>query len=104
MNELLGEADKTIDDLTAQNESFPDFTDRASFESDMGIELRLRDREWKLVKKIQKSLKKIEDGTYGICNECGEEIGFKRLEARPVTDLCIECKSSQERSEKERGE
>jgi DnaK suppressor protein len=104
LNELLGEADRTIGDLTSLNETFPDPNDRASFESDVGIELRIRDREWKLIKKIQEAIQRVEKGTYGICEECGEDISFKRLEARPVTTLCIECKSRQERMEKERGE
>jgi len=81
----------------------PDPTDRASIESERSFELRIRDRERKLIKKIRKALERIDDGSYGLCEECGEEIGEKRLEARPVTTLCIECKSKQEQEEKAKG-
>ncbi len=103
LDDLLGEADKTLEDMTDMDDHFPDPTDRATVESDRSFELRIRDRERKLIKKIKKSLEKIDEGTYGICEECGEEIGIKRLEARPVTTLCIECKSRQEKEEKARG-
>ncbi len=103
LDELLGEADKTLEDMTDMDDHFPDPTDRASVESDRSFELRIRDRERKLIKKIKKALEKIDEGTYGICEECGEDIGTKRLEARPVTTLCIECKSRQEKEEKARG-
>ncbi len=103
LDELLGEADKTLEEMTDMNDHFPDPTDRATVESDRSFELRIRDRERKLIKKIKKALERIDEGTYGICEECGEDIGFKRLEARPVTTLCIECKSRQEREEKARG-
>jgi DnaK suppressor protein len=79
-------------------------TDRASLETDRSFELRIRDRERKLLHKIDKAIERIQNGTYGICEACGEEIGFKRLEARPVTTLCIDCKAKQEREEKSRGE
>jgi len=104
LDELLGEADKTIEEMTDQDGHYPDPTDRAAVESDRSFELRIRDRERKLIQKIKKALERIEDGTYGICEECGEDIGFKRLEARPVTTLCIKCKERQEREEKARGE
>ncbi len=78
----------------------PDEVDLASSETDQAINLKLRDRERTLLRKIDKALKKIEDGEYGICESCGEAIGLKRLEARPVTDLCINCKEEQERREK----
>jgi len=103
LDELLGEADRTLGDMTVMDDHFPDPTDRASVESDRSFELRIRDRERKLIKKIRKALERIDDGTYGICEGCGEEIGPKRLEARPVTTLCIDCKSRQEREEKARG-
>jgi DnaK suppressor protein len=80
--------------------SFPDPTDRASMESDRNFELRIRDRERKLINKIKKALEKVEDGTFGFCEVCGEPIEFKRLEARPVTTHCIECKTSAEEEEK----
>ncbi len=83
----------SLDDL-------PDEVDLASSESDQSMSLRLRDRERILLKKIDKVLVKIEDGSYGICESCGEEINPKRLEARPVTDLCIRCKEDQEKMEK----
>ncbi len=77
-----------------------DEVDLASSESEQSMNLRLRDRERVLLKKIDKMLQKIEDGEFGICENCGEEIGVKRLEARPVTDLCIRCKEEQEKLEK----
>lgn len=83
----------SLDDL-------PDEVDLASSESEQSMSLRLRDRERVLLKKIDKVIKKMEDGTYGICESCGEEIGLKRLEARPVTDLCIRCKEEQEKIER----
>jgi DnaK suppressor protein len=103
LDDLLGEADKTLEEMTDMNDHFPDPTDRASVESDRSFELRIRDRERKLIKKINKALERIEEGTYGICEDCGEEIGTKRLTARPVTTRCIKCKSKQEREEKARG-
>ena len=103
LNDLLGEADKTLGDMTDMDDHFPDPTDRASIESDRSFELHIRDRERKLIKKIKKALEKIDKGTYGICEVCGKEIGIERLKARPVTTLCIECKSRQEREEKARG-
>lgn len=81
-------------------DDLPDEVDLASSEADQSMNLLLRDRERILVKKIDKALAKIEKGEYGICESCGEEIGIKRLEARPVTDLCIRCKEEQERLEK----
>ena len=81
-------------------EDLPDEVDLASSETDQAISLKLRDRERILLRKIEKALKKIEEGEYGVCESCGEEIGVKRLEARPVTDLCIRCKEEQERREK----
>lgn len=101
--ELMGAADQTIEEMTQLEENFPDMTDRASLETDRSFELRIRDRERKLLHKIDKAIERIQNGTYGICESCGEEIGFKRLEARPVTTLCIDCKARQEREEKSRG-
>lgn len=101
--ELAGAADQTIEEMTQLEENFPDMTDRASLETDRSFELRIRDRERKLLHKIDKAIERIQNGTYGICESCGEEIGFKRLEARPVTTLCIDCKAKQEREEKSRG-
>ena len=97
---LLQEAEKTLSDMTVNNDNYPDPTDRASAESDRNFELRIRDRERKLLAKVKAALERIEGGTYGICDECGDEIGDKRLEARPVTTLCIDCKTKQENVEK----
>jgi DnaK suppressor protein len=101
LDELLKEADRTVDGMTdAKAENFPDPTDRASLESNRNFTLRIRDRERKLIQKIKEALGRIDDGSYGKCEECGENIGRERLEARPVTTLCIECKSMQEANER----
>lgn len=86
--------------IAFDQEDLPDEVDLASSEEAQSMNLRLRDRERVLLRKIDKALKKIADGTYGTCEECGEPIGIKRLEARPVTDLCIQCKEEQEQMEK----
>ena len=83
-------------------ESFPDPTDRASLEGNRNLTLRIRDRERKLITKIDEALGRIGDGTYGVCEECGGAIGVERLKARPVTTLCIQCKSEQEATERRR--
>jgi DnaK suppressor protein len=105
LDELLKEADRTVDGMTdAKAENFPDPTDRASLESNRNFTLRIRDRERKLIVKIKEALARIDDGSYGKCEECDENIGRERLEARPVTTLCIDCKSLQEAAErKQRG-
>ncbi len=97
--ELLTEAGKTVDGMD-QNGNFPDPTDRAAMESDRSFTLRMRDRERKLIAKIEEALRRLEDGSYGVCEECGEKIGAARLKARPVTTLCIDCKSVQEVAER----
>ncbi len=98
---LLSEAENTLNTkLTREQESFPDPTDQAAAELDNNFLLRLRGREHKLLKKIDEAIARIEDGTYGVCESCGGQIGTKRLEARPVTTLCIECKTQQEEDEK----
>lgn len=100
-DEILKTADAAKDQgIGVSLDDLPDEVDLASSESEQSMSLRLRDRERVLLKKIEKMLKKIDDGTYGICESCGEEIGVKRLEARPVTDLCIRCKEEQEKMEK----
>ena len=86
--------------LGFSSEDLPDEIDLAASEADQSMNLRLRDRERVLLKKIDRTLEKIEEGTFGVCETCGEEISAKRLEARPVTDLCIRCKEEQERVEK----
>ncbi len=98
--ELIAEATRTVDGMGETREQFPDPTDRASLEGNRNLELRIRDRERKLVSKIDEALGHIEDGSYGKCEECGGDIGIERLRARPVTTLCIECKSMQEAQER----
>ena len=99
IDELRSEAGKTVESMDG-DENFPDPSDRATMESDRNSMLRIRDRERKLIFKIQEALQRLDAGEYGICEECGEEIGIERLKARPVTTLCIECKSSQELAER----
>ena len=100
LDELLREAGKTVAEMSDEKTNFPDPTDRASLESDSNFELRIRDRERKLINKIREALERIEEGEFGICESCEEEIGEARLKARPVTTLCIDCKTEQERQEK----
>lgn len=100
MRTLLGEAGKTVSEMTAENANFPDPTDRATQESDRSFELRIRDRERRLINKIQEALERIDQGEFGNCELCGEEISEGRLKARPVTTLCIDCKIEEERKEK----
>lgn len=102
-DEILNEAGKTLSEMTDQNSNIPDPNDRASVESDRSFELRIRERERKLLSKIEEAIERIGDGEFGICEDCGEEIGLKRLEARPVTTLCIDCKTLQETKEKSQG-
>jgi DnaK suppressor protein len=99
MQELRSEAGKTVEDMD-EDGNFPDPTDRASMESNRDSVLRIRDRERKLIFKIQEALRRLDNGEYGVCEECGEAIGIQRLKARPVTTLCIDCKSSQELQER----
>ncbi len=103
MADLLNEAEKTLSGMTDASDNFPDPTDRATLESDRNFELRIRDRERRLLQKIRSALERIEDGTFGICETCGEDISAKRLQARPVTTLCLECKRKEEAVEKARG-
>lgn len=103
LDELLNEAQKTVTHMSDLESTFPDPTDRASFESDMSYRLRIKDRERKLIPKIREALERLENGTYGICEECGDEISEERLLARPVTTLCIKCKQRQEQEERIRG-
>ena len=103
LEELLGHAKDTISDITAPKENLPDPTDRASFESDRDLMLRIRDRESKLIKKIKLALDRIEDNIFGVCEKCGEDISIARLKAIPVTTLCIECKTKEEATEKALG-
>ncbi len=103
LEELLSQANDTVSDMHTPKGNFPDPTDRATYESDRNFELRIRDREHKLIKKVKKALDRIEDGSFGICERCGGEISIKRLKARPVTTLCIECKKKEEALEKALG-
>ena len=100
MKQLLQEAGKTVSEMTSDTTNFPDPTDRATQESDRSFELRIRDRERKLINKITEALERIDSGIFGVCELCEEEIGEARLRARPVTTLCIDCKMEQERQEK----
>jgi len=104
LEEAQQKGDSTLEELTDSNEVFADPADRATAESDRSFTLRIRDRERRLIRKIQAALQRIDDGSYGICDECGEEIGVPRLKARPVTKLCINCKSKQEEDEHLRSE
>jgi DnaK suppressor protein len=104
LNDILRKGEDTIADMTDDSEVYADPADRATAESDRAFVLRLRDRERKLIKKIQDALQRIEDGEFGICVECGEDISVARLKARPVTQLCINCKSKQEEDERVRGD
>ena len=99
-NELLKESSQTLNNLQTENEAKPDMTDRASEEIDRTFELRTRDRERKLINKIEAALRRIEEGTYGYCEETGEPIGLKRLEARPVATLSLEAQEMHEKAEK----
>jgi len=99
-NDLLKESSQTLNNLQIENEAKPDLTDRASEEIDRSFELRTRDRERKLINKIDQAIKRIEDGSYGYCEETGEPISIKRLEARPVATLSIEAQEMHERAEK----
>jgi DnaK suppressor protein len=96
---LLNEAESALNELPGQT-IFPDLGDQASAETDRNFMLRLRGREQRLLKKIDEAISRIENGTFGICDDCGNEIDIKRLEARPVTTMCIECKTLQEEEEK----
>jgi DnaK suppressor protein len=96
LDDLLAEAGGTIKAMSDKEEAFPDPIDRASLESDRNFLLRIRDRERKLIVKIKKALERIEEGTFGICERCGEEISEERLKVRPVTTFCIDCKEEQE--------
>ncbi len=104
LEEAQQKGDTTLEDLTDSNELFADPADRASAESDRAFTLRIRDRERRLIRKIQAAVQRIEDGSYGICEDCGDDISIPRLKARPVTKLCINCKSRQEEGESLRGE
>ncbi len=100
LDDLLEQANDTVSGMTAQKENFPDPTDRASHEANRNFMLRIRDREHKLIKKIKSAISRIENGTYGYCESCEEDISLERLKARPVTTQCINCKTKEEALEK----
>jgi DnaK suppressor protein len=102
--DLMEEVDRTVLHMKDEAANFPDPNDRATQESEFSLELRTRDRERKLIRKIDEALKRIEDGSYGYCLETGEEIGIKRLEARPVATLCVEAQERRERRERQYGD
>lgn len=99
-SEILREARETLDTLQQENANHPDLADRASSETDRAIELRARDRQRKLISKIDAALQRIDEGTYGYCEETGEPISLKRLDARPIATLSIEAQERHERREK----
>jgi DnaK suppressor protein len=99
--ELMYEVDRTVHHMQDEAANFPDPNDRATQESEFGLELRTRDRERKLLRKIDSALARIDDGSYGFCEETGEEIGLKRLEARPVATLCLEAQERRELAERQ---
>ncbi|MGI4841653.1 MAG: RNA polymerase-binding protein DksA [Janthinobacterium lividum] len=101
--DLMQEVDRTVDHMKDEAANFPDPADRASQEEEFSLELRARDRERKLIKKIDKTLQLIEDEEYGWCESCGIEIGVRRLEARPTADMCVDCKTLAEIKEKQVG-
>ncbi|MDR1038011.1 MAG: RNA polymerase-binding protein DksA [Deltaproteobacteria bacterium] len=101
--EIMSHAASTVNDLLVQAESFPDPADRATLETDRSFTLRLRERERHLLNKIDEALERISDGSFGICENCGDDISIARLEARPVSTLCISCKTAQEEQEARRG-
>ncbi|HIG79882.1 MAG TPA: RNA polymerase-binding protein DksA [Cycloclasticus sp.] len=101
--ELMGEVDRTVHHMQDEACNFPDPNDRATQEADFSLELRTRDRERKLIKKIDESLGMLDTGDYGFCESCGLDITLKRLEARPTATQCIDCKSLDEIREKQKG-
>lgn len=104
LDDTMVKSQETIEDMTESGEVYADPADRATAESDRAFTLRLRDRERKLVRKIQQAIQRIDDGEFGICSDCGDDISLARLKARPMTTLCIACKSKQEEDEKVRGD
>lgn len=99
-SEILAESRETLENLQEESQNHPDMADRASSESDRALELRTRDRQRKLISKIDSALKRIEDGTYGYCEETGDPIGIARLDARPIATLSLEAQEVHERREK----
>jgi len=102
-NELMEEVDRTVSHMQDEASNFPDPADRASQEEEFSLELRTRDRERKLIKKIDKTIEQIDADDYGFCDSCGVEIGIRRLEARPTATQCVDCKTLAEIKEKQVG-
>ena len=100
-SELMEEVDRTVSHMKDEAANFPDPADRATQEEEFSLELRTRDRERKLIKKIDKTLVRVEEDDYGFCDQCGVEIGIRRLEARPTADLCVDYKTLDEIKEKQ---
>ncbi|NWK72743.1 RNA polymerase-binding protein DksA [Acinetobacter cumulans] len=100
-SELMSEVDRTLNTMQDENTALPDVNDRATQEEEFAIELRTRDRERKLIRKIEQSIEAIKNDDYGFCETCGIEIGLRRLEARPTATLCIDCKTLAEIKEKQ---
>jgi DnaK suppressor protein len=100
---LMEEVDRTVHHMQDEATNFPDPNDRATQESEFSLELRTRDRERKLIKKIDEGVTRLDNQEYGFCDACGVEIGVRRLEARPTATLCIDCKTLDEIREKQRG-
>ena len=100
-NELMEEVDRTVNHMKDEAANFPDPADRATQEEEFSLELRTRDRERKLIKKIDTTIERIEAKDYGFCDQCGVEIGIRRLEARPTADLCVDCKTLDEIKERQ---
>ena len=99
--ELMEEVDRTVSHMKDEAANFPDPSDRATQEEEFSLELRTRDRERKLIRKIDKTLIRIEDDDYGFCGQCGIDIGIRRLEARPTAELCVDCKTLDEIRERQ---
>ncbi|MCF8067638.1 MAG: RNA polymerase-binding protein DksA [Desulfobacterales bacterium] len=100
LNELMEMANMTVDEIRSSSMEASDLIDKATLHIDYSFKLRIRDRESRLIKKIIQALDRIDDGTYGICDMCGEDISIERLKARPVTSFCIQCKNRSESLEK----
>lgn len=99
LDNLLSQAKQVVSELVSQNDQEIEYLDRASAHADQSMKLKIRTRESRLIKKVKEALERIESGTYGFCDGCGEEISIKRLEARPVTTKCIDCKEDEEKIE-----
>lgn len=102
LENLMAEARSSVGSITETSDPSSDFTDLATLESDMDLNMHMKERHHKLILKIKDALDRLEEGTYGICEECGKEISKARLKARPVTTMCITCKRKQEAEEKKR--